>query len=480
MQVKKFEAQNMKEALEMIKVQMGPDAIILSVRDHNAGFGLMGKKSIEVTAAISEKQIENRRWAEGRLNNIELLKLRSAPAKIQKQFIEKSMNRYVKPQRAYDEQRPTWKEPAKVRYIDIPEEGASIKTYARSGLNTNVGARVEDVLRQMDIKNDFVETSTEGSSRVKQAAKNALEAFEKSESSNTDEVIIESLKSEITNLKRMLFELKNSGEPEISIANYKNIQDKLVNSGISEKLVIDLIRQAVLDLSPSHHRPTYVEGWIAKAMMNEIKTVDHRSSDSVQIFIGPRGHGKTSSLVKLATHAILNENKKVAIFSADQNKVAATDQLKIYAQILNVPFGVIKSPQDWESVKANQINFDTIYVDFPGSSLKDIEEISDIRRLLPPVHFKKDIHLVLSVANKDHDAFEFAERYQFCGYKDVIFTFLDEALNHGIIYNFIKNFDIPLHSFGVGSKLPEDFELATRERVIDLIFKISKLRAEHL
>ena len=78
MQVKKFEATNMNEALEMVKTHMGPDAIILSVKDHSAGFGLMGKKSIEVTAAISQRQMEHKQWAEGRLNNDELGRLRKA------------------------------------------------------------------------------------------------------------------------------------------------------------------------------------------------------------------------------------------------------------------------------------------------------------------------------------------------------------------------------------------------------------------
>ena len=54
MQVKKFEARSMKEALEMIKTQLGPDAIILSAKEITKGFGLGGERSIEVTAAFSE------------------------------------------------------------------------------------------------------------------------------------------------------------------------------------------------------------------------------------------------------------------------------------------------------------------------------------------------------------------------------------------------------------------------------------------
>ncbi|MNL77621.1 flagellar biosynthesis regulator FlhF [compost metagenome] len=60
----------------------------------------------------------------------------------------------------------------------------------------------------------------------------------------------------------------------------------------------------------------------------------------------------------------------------------------------------------------------------------------------------------------------------------MIFTGLDESTQHGTIYNFMKRFDIPLHSFGIGPRVPEDFEYATKERVLDLIFKITKIQQQ--
>ncbi|HEY1079416.1 MAG TPA: flagellar biosynthesis protein FlhF, partial [Bdellovibrio sp.] len=67
MQVKKFEARTMKEALEMVKTQMGPDAIILSARDNNKSFGLVGEGSVEITAAVSDETLQKKKFAESRL-----------------------------------------------------------------------------------------------------------------------------------------------------------------------------------------------------------------------------------------------------------------------------------------------------------------------------------------------------------------------------------------------------------------------------
>lgn len=54
MQIKRFEAQNMTEALRMIKKEFGPDAVILSAKTLKHGrriFSAGGKALVEVTAA---------------------------------------------------------------------------------------------------------------------------------------------------------------------------------------------------------------------------------------------------------------------------------------------------------------------------------------------------------------------------------------------------------------------------------------------
>lgn len=55
MQIKKFEAPTMQEALDTIKKDLGPDAIILRTRKNRGGLGLFSKESVEVTVAISDR-----------------------------------------------------------------------------------------------------------------------------------------------------------------------------------------------------------------------------------------------------------------------------------------------------------------------------------------------------------------------------------------------------------------------------------------
>src|SRR6185312_12856760 len=89
MQVKKFEAKTMKEALELVKVHMGPEAIILSAKDTHRGFGLMGEKSVEVTAAVSEETLRKKKIAESKLREDLRTRFQQIPATKQREFINK-------------------------------------------------------------------------------------------------------------------------------------------------------------------------------------------------------------------------------------------------------------------------------------------------------------------------------------------------------------------------------------------------------
>jgi flagellar biosynthesis protein FlhF len=143
---------------------------------------------------------------------------------------------------------------------------------------------------------------------------------------------------------------------------------------------------------------------------------------------------------------------------------------------LNVPFAIVRRASDWPYLVSQLANYDLILCDFPGMSLKTMDEISMLKSLMPSDNIEKDVHLVLSSTGKNQDLYEFGKRFKPAGFTDLIFTRLDDSNQHGTIYNLMRQFDIPLHSFGTGSRVPEDFEMATKERVLDLIFKLTKMK----
>jgi flagellar biosynthesis protein FlhF len=96
---------------------------------------------------------------------------------------------------------------------------------------------------------------------------------------------------------------------------------------------------------------------------------------------------------------------------------------------------------------------------------------------MPPETAAPITHLCVSATAKDGDAEEIARRYRALEPQDLVFTNLDQSAQHGVIFNLQKRTGLPLHSFGIGHRIPEDFEAASKERVLDLIFKLTKLKS---
>jgi flagellar biosynthesis protein FlhF len=291
------------------------------------------------------------------------------------------------------------------------------------------------------------------------------------------------LREEIKNLKSVLINFKEI--PQSFKGGYAGSEfgipfemsymfEKLNKSGLAPEIVSEILRAGQLEIGPSRiSNKALVESFVARYILNKVKVSNSAQQEKIQIFMGVAGAGKTSSLIKFASHLVVHEGKKVALLTADSQKVGAAEQLKIFAQILNVPFGIIRSIEDWNMIIKQLSKFDHILVDFPSSSLKTEAETQRIRNFLPPRSVKSTNHLVMNSLKKDFDSTEIGKRYRTFNYEDVIFTAIDESHTHGTIYNFIHRFQIPVHSFGMGVRIPEDFEMGSAERILDLIFKIT-------
>lgn len=445
MQVKKFEARSMKEALEMIKTQLGPDAIILSAKEITKGFGLGGEKSIEVTAAYSETTLRKKQFVESKLPVNQKEKFQRISARDQKEVMRKMIETQIaktNPPAPKLAAGGPYKLTEK-RYIEIDNESISLPDTNRA---------------------------------VTQVAKKAWNDME-----------VTSLKQEIETLKQVMSQFKTMPQSFVQAhpgADYgvhyqmSGYYQKLISVGLLPEIAGDVVAQSQKQLTAAQqaNRNT-VESWMAKYIL-DTTPVTTGADEQFHLFIGPSGSGKTSSLIKLASEMILNQRKRVAIISTDSSKVGAAEQMKIFAQILNVPFLSIRSQQDWSHVIPHLDQLDHVLVDFAGLNLRNQEEVNYMKRMSPPVYRSMRTHLVLSSSAKDTDLLEYSKRYEAMGYNDVIFNGLDEASQHGNIYNFVRRAKTELFGFGIGPKVPEDFEYATAERVVDLLMKITQGRKQ--
>lgn len=454
MQIKKFEARSMKEALELVKTQLGPDAVILSAKEVTKGFGLGGEKSIEITAAYSENVLQHKKYIESKMPNQLREQFKTASARVQKETMQKSIE-----QRLQQMQREeTRKKPV------IP--------------TTMTQRRYVDIDREEEITQASVESVTKYNPTPKltqqaQATFNNLE--------------VDQLKSEIDQLKNLLGQFKQMPQGFVQAhpgaeygVNY-NLSSQfsmLTRRGLLPEVAAEILTQAQTQLTPDkQNNKAVVEAYIARFILKTIPVVEE-NFEQFHLFMGPSGSGKTSTMIKYASDLVLNHKKRVALISTDTIKIGADEQMKIFAQILNLPFIAIRSEADWFKVIPYLNQVDHVLVDFASLNLKASDELRYIKKMMPPTAESVRTHLVLSAMSKDADLLEVHKRYQALNISDVIFTSLDEASMHGNIYNFIQKTKAPLFGFGIGSRTPEDFERATAERVLDLLLNITGTRAE--
>lgn len=467
MQVKKFEARTMKEALEMVKTQLGPEAIILSARDNQKSFGLVGQGSVEITAAISEENLLKRKYAEAKMTEQKKAQYSQSSAKIQKDFIQKA----VKPKPTVSEP-VTYRPMTTRRYIDIAD--TTEQAQSEDVFNPSVaGERIkEDAQKAWSMMNDRALPATQ----AVQATSENLATMESYQ--------IAALKSEIETLKTLLGQFKNVPQNMVSTHpgahmgipyEFSFLYEKLKSEGVEDREIFELLdfsKQVIP--AHKHKNKALLEGLVAKKMLEQTLISDQQQSqEKFHFFFGPSGAGKTSALVKIASQKVVAENKKVALLTTDIFKVGAADQLRIFAQILNVPFAVVRNPQSWIQLQPHFEGVDYVFVDFPGFSLKKLEEVKSLESLIPKNVKSRINHLVLSSVGKFEDLHDIIQRYKTVKIDDLIMSGIDECVQHGNIYSLMRRNQIPLYGFGIGSRLPEDFEYASKERLLDLIFKIT-------
>ncbi len=470
MQVKKFEARSMKEALEMIKTQLGPDAIILSAKEMTRNFGLSGEKSIEITAAYSENILQKKKFVESKFGTKDVEIFQKNSAKNQKEIMQKMIESQITKMNAqvtknsYGSAAGVSAVPYRMtekKYIDIDNEQNGMPSSNRvpTSLSTTTA------------------TTTPGP-LVTQVAQKVWNDME-----------VNSLKKEIEILKNVMSQFKTMPQSfvhahpgaELGVHYAMSLHYKrLVQRGLLPEIASDIILQAQKQISPEQlQNKNSVESWMAKYILDSTPIASD-ANEQFQLFVGPSGSGKTTSLIKMASDLILNHRKRVAIITTDTSKVGATEQMKIFSQILNVPFLSLKSQQDWAHVIPHLEQLDHVLVDYSGLNLRNHEELNYLKRMSPPVFKSLRTHLVLSALAQDTDLVECAKRYLSFGFNDVIFTSLDEASLHGNIYNFVRKISTPLFAFGIGQKVPEDFEKATAERLVDLILQITQTQHQEM
>lgn len=513
MQVKKFEAPTMQEALKVIKRELGPEAIILSTKHLRSGFGLMSKASVEVTAAIAEKDLKKKLLAEKNLpqevkekiwnskaekqseiyNNYferqlksaskDKVELSAAKKRIQQAAAASSRGGYSNP--FQEEESSSAKSATAIFSAPSPAPAPKKSQTSQPSQSTKAAsASAPRERRYIDID----EEELEAKNAMAQKSAPAVTTQTTSTGGNGSKVV--SLERDIEQLKSMISELAANSQSSGVSANHRDEMDgeltdeiirvmhDLVANGIEKKIARQIIREATFDLSNlDKHDEQLILDKVAYRMVEAIQTKDllegvgakaGKSSSTVVALVGPTGVGKTTTIAKIASLGILEKGLRVGLINLDSYKVAAADQLATYAKIMNVPFRSVNNREELQQAIYDFASLDLVLIDTTGRSQKDQESLLQLRHMLATIDGCQSV-LLISATTKDADLNEVVSRFKIFSPVGLVFSKLDETSVYGCLLNAQKKCHLPLLYFTVGQRVPEDIEKASAERVVDLI-----------
>lgn len=248
------------------------------------------------------------------------------------------------------------------------------------------------------------------------------------------------------------------------------IYHQMVSIGVSRSRAFLLVSTLERNLPAGELQDEECLCRVAEKLLARSIGLSYRSAERKRIcaFVGPTGAGKTTTLAKIAARSALEEKLKVGLITTDTYRIAAVEQLKTYARIMEIPIEVVSDKTAFRRALAKLSDRDLILVDTPGKSSVEpgyIEKLRDLFQIENPV----ETNLLLPLTSSQDNLAENLARFKPIGYQSIIFTKLDESRHFGMIYNVIDQERKPVSYVTNGQNVPQDIEKIDAGRLAKII-----------
>jgi len=301
------------------------------------------------------------------------------------------------------------------------------------------------------------------------------------------------LKNNFDELKQLFRELKNDQDIRTELAEVKDsmniffdvlglkrnktgndqtdsIYYRLISEGISKEKAwraADKVKNELVSgqIEDSNAGLAVVENLIRQSLpMNNPCAKGQR----VKVLIGPTGVGKTTTLAKLSAFHALHEKKNVGIITTDTYRIAAVEQLKIYARIIGLPLEIASGSMDFKKSLRKFADKDIILVDTPGTSRNDMLNTGKLYETLKS-EVPCESNLLISLTSSKECMMEVASRYGRFDYNQVILTRADECTRIGFLWDVLDQIAKPVSYITNGQNVPNDIEESNPQKIARLI-----------
>tara|TARA_R110002095_G_scaffold173588_2_gene150954 strand:- start:2553 stop:3884 length:1332 start_codon:yes stop_codon:yes gene_type:complete len=256
---------------------------------------------------------------------------------------------------------------------------------------------------------------------------------------------------------------------------YTNLIDAEVEEGIAHQLITKLKQNSS---SEQLKDMTASKALLAALIESQLKCAAPikpvPGQRKVVALVGPTGVGKTTTIAKLAANFRLRDNIKMGLVTVDTYRIAAVEQLRTYAEIIDLPMKVVSNPQEMQQALDELVGLDLVLVDTAGRSPSDDLKIQELERLFREVPID-EVSLVMSMTSSAKSLEAIAKRFQVARPTSMILTKMDEAPVMGSLLSLSQNVKLPVRYLTTGQDVPDDIEPANAARIARLILGEDRL-----
>lgn len=321
-------------------------------------------------------------------------------------------------------------------------------------------------------KEDFKETKVEDS--INSIKKIMEDTIKEKENTSFKSLVKENLEKNDIKLQ------KDDDELNKEINEMKNLLNTVIKNTTKEEkedVILEIIEELDIDKEFIPKILEKLEGIKEEDRIKKLKEIIlseiDLSTEDIKgniVLVGPTGVGKTTTIAKLAGKLSLKENKKVGLITVDTYRIGAVEQLRTYAEIMNIPFKVVINTKDMEEAIEEMKDLDVVLIDSTGRSSKNVMQISELRALIDKTN-ADNINLVISATTKNKDIKAIVDGYNTLSYDKIIVTKLDETSSYGSIYNISKRANKPIRFLTIGQNVPDDIKDVSKESLEKIIFR---------
>lgn len=267
--------------------------------------------------------------------------------------------------------------------------------------------------------------------------------------------------------------VKRNHVPQNNARELFALHQRMLFQGIEENIALDLIEKINRIMSSEN---VLKNEELKSCLIHAFEKTGLRASpikmeqgkQKIVAFVGTTGVGKTTTIAKLAAIQAIKMRKRVALITLDNYRIAGIEQLKIYAKIIGIPIEIASTGKEFKECLNRLKDKHLILIDTAGMSQGNEYQFNELRIFFDKIRHV-ETHLLLSATTKENDLIDILARFKVFPISKLLFTKLDESTSYGNMLNQIIQSKIPVSYFTNGQQVPEDIEIATLERLVDLI-----------